>query len=136
MIVYVKDTKNVKLLANTDFWKIVCKTTHPAYVTNTIFVKRYTIVYWSFYINCFDQRGSRLEIKLTTYIYVLHDNESLVEPCTDYCVIGFLGRPRIHATKRDECQDDDGRVILQTTSDFGIVYLQLKGNERKPPNFF
>lgn len=101
-----------------------------------IFVKRYTIVYWSFYINCFDQRGSRLEIKLTTYIYMLHDKESLVEPCTDYCVIGFLGRPRIHATKRDECQDDDGRVILQTTSDFGIVYLQLKGNERKLPNFF
>lgn len=66
---------------------------------------------------------------------MLHDNESLVEPCTDYCVIGFLGRPRIHATKRDECQDDDGRVILQTTSDFGIVYLQRKGNERKLPNF-
>lgn len=105
-------------------------------VANAIFVKRYTIVYRSFYINCFDQRGSRLEIKLTTYIYMLHDNESLVEPCADYRVIGFLGRPRIHATKRDECQDDDGRVILQTTSDFGIVYLQLKGNERNPPNFF
>ena len=56
-----------------------------------------------------------------------HGNESLGDR-TDYRVIGFLGRPRIHATKRDEC--DDGCVILQTTNDFAIVCLQRKGNER------
>lgn len=59
--------------------------------------------------------------------YMLHGNESLaVEPRTDYRVIGFLGRPRIHATKRDECQDNDGCVILQTTSDFGDRLLLTK----------
>lgn len=49
--------------------------------------------------------------------YMLHGGESLVEP-SDTCVIGFLGRPQIRATKRDECQVDDGCVIRQITGDF------------------
>lgn len=45
---------------------------------------------------------------------MLLGNESLFESQYRYCVIEFLGRPRIHATKRDDCQRDDGRLILQT----------------------
>lgn len=49
---------------------------------------------------------------------MLLGNESLFESQYRYCVIEFLGRPRIHATKRDDCQRDDGRLILQTETDF------------------
>lgn len=61
---------------------------------------------------------------------MLLSNESLFESQYRYCVIEFLGRPRIHATKRDDCQRDDGRLILQTETDFrgSFIIVMLQQN--------